>query len=56
MRSVSCTYENNEAKNTVKKGSVFKRNRLSMARLDMHFQLVFNIISYIEKTLLNCHT
>ena len=29
MRSVSCTYENNEAKEAVKKGSVFKRNRLS---------------------------
>ena len=37
MRSVSCTYKNNEAKEAVKKGSVFKRNRLSMARLDMHF-------------------
>lgn len=56
MRSVSYTHENNGAKDSVKKGSVFERNGLSMTRLDMHVLLLFNIISYIEKTLLNCHT
>lgn len=49
MRSVSYTHENNGAKDSVKKGSVFERNGLSMTRLDMHVLLYYLILYHISK-------